>query len=131
MDVEMGSRAVTQGPARKQCYACATELEVTATSCSVCQARQPRLARGSMGTMGTSPIAVPRAPAPVVHTKRKRTAALLALFLGGVGAHKLYLRQRGAAVVYLLFCWSLAPAILGIVDFIGLLAMTEAELDRE
>ncbi len=38
---------------------------------------------------------------------------LLAVFLGGFGAHHFYLRRTGTGVLYLLFCWT------GITYFIG------------
>lgn len=41
-------------------------------------------------------------------------AILLALFLGGIGAHKFYLGQSGLGVLYLLFCWTFIPSIIAI-----------------
>lgn len=38
---------------------------------------------------------------------------LLALFLGGFGAHHFYLRRTGLGVLYLLFSWTPIPWILG------------------
>jgi TM2 domain-containing membrane protein YozV len=46
--------------------------------------------------------------------KNKNTYALLALFLGGFGAHKFYVGQTGKGILYLLF----AP----IAAFIGFLS---------
>ena len=50
--------------------------------------------------------------------KRKdgTTAVLLALFLGGLGAHKFYLGQAGLGVLYLLFCWTFIPAIVALFE---------------
>jgi len=48
--------------------------------------------------------------------KSPTTAVLLALFLGGLGAHKFYLGQTGLGVLYLVFCWTYIPAILGLVE---------------
>ena len=53
-------------------------------------------------------------------------AALLALFLGGFGIHKFYLGRAGWGVVYLLLCWTFIPAVLGFIDCILLLMMSEA-----
>ncbi len=36
--------------------------------------------------------------------KNKLVAALLALFLGGLGIHKFYLGRTGWGIIYLLFC---------------------------
>jgi TM2 domain-containing membrane protein YozV len=38
------------------------------------------------------------------------------LLLGGVGAHKFYLGQTGWGVLYLLFCWTFIPAIVGLIE---------------
>ena len=43
---------------------------------------------------------------------RKETAAgiLLCLFLGGLGAHRFYMGEKGLGVLYLVFCWTLIPS---------------------
>ena len=48
--------------------------------------------------------------------KNPTTAVLLALFLGGLGAHKFYMGQVGVGVLYLLFVWTFIPAILVLID---------------
>ena len=48
--------------------------------------------------------------------KNPTTAIVLALFLGGLGAHKFYLNQVGLGIVYLLFSWSGIPMILGFIE---------------
>ena len=48
--------------------------------------------------------------------KDRTTGLLLALFLGGVGGHRFYLGQAGLGVAYLLFCWTLIPAIIAFVE---------------
>lgn len=40
---------------------------------------------------------------------------LLALFLGGFGAHHFYLRRTGLGILYLCFSWTPIPWILGFV----------------
>ena len=57
--------------------------------------------------------------------KSRTTAALLAIFLGGFGAHKFYLNQGGSGIVYLLFCWTTIPFFIGIVQGINFLTMTD------
>lgn len=61
--------------------------------------------------------------------KDKTTAGVLALLLGGIGAHKFYLGQTGAGIVYLLFCWTLIPGIVALVEGISLLTMNQATFD--
>jgi TM2 domain-containing membrane protein YozV len=41
---------------------------------------------------------------------------LLALFLGCFGAHHFYLRRTGLGILYLIFCWTGIPAILGFIE---------------
>ena len=48
--------------------------------------------------------------------KDPTTGVLLCLFLGGFGAHRFYLGQTGAGVVYVLFVWTLVPALLALVE---------------
>lgn len=52
--------------------------------------------------------------------KSASTGILLALFLGGIGAHWFYMGRTGRGVVYLLFCWTFIPGILAIFDAIGM-----------
>jgi len=48
--------------------------------------------------------------------KGKTTAALLAIFLGGIGIHKFYLGQVVWGVLYILFCWTWIPMIVGFIE---------------
>jgi len=48
--------------------------------------------------------------------KNPTTAVLLAVFLGGLGAHKFYMGQIGWGIAYLLFCWTWIPAIVGLIE---------------
>ncbi len=56
--------------------------------------------------------------------KNPTTAVLLALFLGGVGAHKFYLGQTGLGIVYLLFCWTTIPGWISLIEAFSLLVKT-------
>jgi len=48
--------------------------------------------------------------------KNSTTAVLLALFLGGFGAHHFYFGKIGLGVVYVLFCITGIPAIIAFVE---------------
>lgn len=48
--------------------------------------------------------------------KNPTTAVLLALFLGGLGAHKFYLGKIGLGVLYFLFSWTTIPAIVAFIE---------------
>lgn len=43
-------------------------------------------------------------------------AGLQALFLGGLGIHKFYMRKPGMGVLYLFFFWTGIPALVGFVE---------------
>lgn len=48
---------------------------------------------------------------------------LLGILLGGFGVHKFYAGKIGMGVLYLLFCWTCIPAIIGLVE--GIIAFTK------
>lgn len=47
-------------------------------------------------------------------------AILLCCFTGFIGGHKFYMRKTGSGIGYLLFCWTLIPTLLSIIDLIML-----------
>lgn len=57
--------------------------------------------------------------------KDRRTAALLALLLGGFGAHQFYLGNARAGVLTLLFCWTGIPSLIAIGQGIRYLKMSD------
>lgn len=63
--------------------------------------------------------------------KSKIVAALLAIFLGGIGIHKFYLGENATGLIYLLFCWTFIPALLALIDFLGLLLMSDQAFDAK
>ena len=56
-------------------------------------------------------------------SKSRGTAAVLAILLGDIGAHKFYLGKPGMGILYLLFFWTTIPGIIGIVEGILYLSM--------
>ena len=44
------------------------------------------------------------------------TALVLALLLGGLGAHRFYLRQWGWGIAYVLFSWTFIPLLVALVE---------------
>jgi TM2 domain-containing membrane protein YozV len=57
--------------------------------------------------------------------KSKTTAGLLALLLGGIGAHKFYLNRPGQGILYLIFVWTWIPLLLGLIEGIVYLTMSD------
>lgn len=48
--------------------------------------------------------------------KSKLVAGILAILLGGIGIHKFYLGKAGTGILYLLFCWTGIPAVIGLIE---------------
>ena len=63
--------------------------------------------------------------------KSKVAAGLLAIFLGGLGIHKFYLGKVGWGIVYIIFSWTWIPAIVGIIEGIVYLSMSDKEFHRK
>jgi TM2 domain-containing membrane protein YozV len=57
----------------------------------------------------------------------KTTAALLAIFLGVFGAHKFYLGKNIQGFLYLIFFWTLVPALLGFIEGLNYLSYSREE----
>ena len=94
------------------CGECSAEISDKAAACPKCGA----------------PLRAPTAPQPVILARQhSRTVAIvLALFLGGFGAHKFYLGSPGLGIVYLLFCWTFIPAIIAFIEALSYLFMGES-----
>jgi len=63
----------------------------------------------------------------VAGQRNKWIAILLAFFFGAFGIHKFYLGQIGTGIIYLLFCWTGITAIIGIIEAVLYLTMSDAE----
>lgn len=48
--------------------------------------------------------------------KSRTTAFLLTFFLGGLGAHRAYLKEPWLCVLYIVFCWTLVPVVVAVVE---------------
>lgn len=59
--------------------------------------------------------------------KNRTTAALLAFFLGGFGVHQFYLGNTGKGILYLVFCWTYIPGIIGFIE--GIMLITQSDED--
>lgn len=98
----------------KYCTSCGDVVNRDAEICPECGVRQ---------TVGTSPGGD--------SDKDQVAAGLLAILLGGVGAHKFYLDETKMGVVYLCFSWTFIPAIIGLIEGIMYLTKSEEEFQRK
>lgn len=79
-------------------------------------------ARSSAGGQRARAIAVASKELP--NAKKRRTAAVLALFTGIVGGHKFYLGEATAGCIYLMWCWTLIPFLISLYEAIVLFGMS-------
>jgi TM2 domain-containing membrane protein YozV len=61
--------------------------------------------------------------------RTRATAVVLALVLGGFGAHKFYLGRPIIGLLYLVFVWTGIPVVLGILEAFGYLATRDPMFD--
>lgn len=61
-----------------------------------------------------------------VAVKSKVTAGILGILLGGFGIHKFYLGKVGQGILYILFCWTYIPAIVGFIE--GIVYLTKDDV---
>jgi ribosomal protein S27AE len=95
----------TKDEEKVYCLNCSAQLPKSLRFCPVCGARNPLY----------------------IEHKDRVTAGLLAVMLGIFGGHKFYLKEYTQGVIYLFFFWTLIPAVLGIVEGINFLTMSEAQ----
>lgn len=58
-------------------------------------------------------------------TKSHVVAGILAILLGSFGAHKFYMGKKTTGILYLLFCWTFIPLIIGVLE--GVKYLTEGQ----
>ena len=51
--------------------------------------------------------------------------------LGSFGIHKFYLGKIGMGILYIVFCWSYIPAIVGFIEGIIYLSMNDEDFDMK
>jgi len=63
--------------------------------------------------------------------RRRTIAIMLALFLGGIGAHKFYLNKPGQGMMYVLFCWTFIPSLIAFLEVLVYLTMTDKRFEEK
>jgi TM2 domain-containing membrane protein YozV len=61
--------------------------------------------------------------------KSKMAAGILAILLGDIGVHKFYLGNIGMGILYLCFCWTGIPGVIGLIE--GIIYLTSSKEDFE
>ena len=101
----------SKGMDEKFCSECGSVIKARAEICPKCGVRQ-------LPAPGVAGAVAPNG-------KSKLAAALFAIFLGGFGIHKFYLGKVFQGVLYLLFCWTGIPFVVGFIEGIVYLVMSE------
>jgi len=57
--------------------------------------------------------------------KSPTTAFVLTLLLGGVGAHRFYMRDCWLGLLYAIFCWTFVPVIVSLIELVFIGARVE------
>lgn len=65
------------------------------------------------------------------YTKSKVAAGLLAILLGAFGAHKFYFGKWVQGIIYLAFFWTYIPAILGLIEGIRYLVLSDQDFAQK
>jgi TM2 domain-containing membrane protein YozV len=103
-----------------KCPFCAEVIAAAAKKCKHCgEFLDESLQNARMPTPRSNGLSV----SP--NEKTKVTAGLLAIFLGGLGMHKFYLGRVGQGIVYILLCWTLIPSVIGFIEGIIYLMMSD------
>ncbi|AGY56967.1 NINE protein [Gloeobacter kilaueensis] len=63
--------------------------------------------------------------------KNRQTAAILAMLLGSLGAHKFYLGRPVAGVFYMLFFWTGLPGLIAFAEGLIYLFQSDAEFGKK
>lgn len=96
----------------KYCVECGELINRQAELCPSCGTPQP--SRSSGGASNDQVI-----------------AGVLAILLGGFGAHKFYQGRIGLGLLYLCFFWTAIPALLGLIEGIMMLVADEREYEEK
>jgi TM2 domain-containing membrane protein YozV len=105
------STSRSPGPDEQYCSSCGEVIKQAAEICPECGVRL-------------------RDPPGRAASDKKLIAALLALVFGVFGIHKFYLGQRAQGGLYLLFFWTLIPALLALIDAARYLLMDDETFEE-
>ena len=109
------------------CEKCGKELRDGARFCPGCGAALKTVKHDKKELADISNTASDNriTPAGPKSGKSKTTAGILGIFLGGLGLHKFYMGNIKMGIIYILFCWTYIPAIVGLIE--GIIYLTEPE----
>ncbi|HEY8889707.1 MAG TPA: TM2 domain-containing protein [Clostridium sp.] len=115
-----------------KCLSCGASIDLNATECKYCgeatsvqspQGQVPQYQAPQFQEPQASPMYTPTG-APAKY-KSKTTAGILGILLGGLGIHKFYMGRIGMGILYIVFCWTYIPALLGVIE--GVIYLTASD----
>ena len=111
------------------CPQCGAPLEAGAIECKYCGEALPQntstASEGSVNNTAAN-VATPGVN-PTWPERDKTLAGILAILLGGIGVHQFYLGRTGKGILFILFCWTGIPAIIGLIQ--GIILLTSKDED--
>jgi hypothetical protein len=127
-----------------RCCFCESELSATARKCRFCgewvardcsrcgtPLRNEWAARGMCAECQKGALIALRGGQGLRTARDRLTAGVLALLLGGVGAHKFYLGKTGMGVLYLVFFWTFIPMLVSLVEGVVYLSSSDAAFEEK
>lgn len=99
-----------------QCSQCNEKIGLNAVICPECHAAQ-----GLEALAGIDPN---------IHIKNQKLTIWFSILFGVFGLHQFYLGQYVKGSLYLVFCWTLVPMIVGWVDAVRTLTMSSFNFEQ-
>ncbi|WOT05835.1 TM2 domain-containing protein [Shewanella youngdeokensis] len=98
------------------CPQCSKKIDLNLLTCPQCHAAQ-----GLEALSGVDPD---------IRIKNQKLAVLFSVLFGGLGMHKFYLGRHLEGSLYLIFCWTLVPVVIGWVDAVRTLKMSAFNFEQ-
>jgi len=129
LTVTFAGPTASGGPVDSFCSACGAGLNKRAVICPKCGAP---VADSPFPPAGGTLVFGESRPAGRTGEKKSKTmAALLALLVGGLGAHHFYLNNVAIGIIYLVFCFTFIPAFIAFIEAIIFLTMSDDAFDAK
>lgn len=127
----------------KKCPCCGAAIDFNASECKYCgevlngqqtQYQAPQVQQMPQQAPQYQPIQPPVMDvqkSASTSGKSKIAAGILAILFGGFGIHKFYLGKIGLGILYLVFCWTYIPSIIGFIEGIIYLTSSQEKFDMK
>lgn len=108
-----------------KCPQCGAPIDLGATECKFCGEKLAVQQAAQQVQQPQPQVVIQQAAPQQVYVtginpswpiKNKIAAGLLGIFLGAIGVHKFYMGKIGMGILYLCFCWTGIPAIVGFIE---------------